>query len=107
VAAIAPTRMNPWLWTEFAPATGTFDYVRAPVFEHRAVEIPGDLRIEYRFNGWNGNGARIEIWANGRKADDHVAPRSGSGSARLRTVAGDYDIKPGADEASATIIPAS
>lgn len=25
VAAIAPTRMNPWLWTQFAPATGSFD----------------------------------------------------------------------------------
>jgi hypothetical protein len=94
IAAIAPTRMNPWLWTQFAPATGSFDYVRTPIYERRAVDIPGDLVVEYRFEGWTRNGARVEMRAVGREVETKEVLRNGGGAVRLRTVAGDFDLSP-------------
>lgn len=93
VAAIAPTRMNPWLWTQFAPATGSFDYVRTPIYERRAVEIPGNLTMDYLFAGWTRSGIRLEIRAVGREVETvEVLRAPGAASARLRTVAGDFDL---------------
>ena len=40
LAAIAPTRNNPYLWYQFSPMTGTFNYVRTPMFERRRVDLP-------------------------------------------------------------------
>lgn len=94
VAAIAPTRMNPFLWTEFAPATGTFDYVRTPIYELRAVDIPGDLVMEYRFRGWSSNAARLTEFAVGREVRRFDAPRGADGVAVLKTVAGDIVLSP-------------
>lgn len=91
VAAIAPTRLNPYLWTQFSPASGTFDYVRAPVFERREVEIPRELVLEYRFERWSGEGVRLVEYAVGRRAREFVLATP-DGTALLRTIAGDFRI---------------
>lgn len=88
VAAIAPTRMNPWLWTQFSPASGSFDYTHAPVFELRPVEIPAELQLEYRFAGWQGDKARIAAFAGGREVETTVLSRQADGRLVLKTVAG-------------------
>jgi hypothetical protein len=107
VAAIAPTRMNPWLWAQFSPATGSFDYVRTPIYERRAVEIPGDLTVEYRFDGWTRNGVRVEIRAVGREVQTVELFRAGgSASVRLRTVAGDFDLTPDSTDADRVVATA-
>jgi hypothetical protein len=92
IAAIAPTRMNPWLWTQFAPATGSFDYVKTPIFERRTVVIPGDLTLEYRFAGWTRSGARIEIRAVGREVSTSEVLADVNGGVHLRTIAGEYSL---------------
>lgn len=92
VAAIAPTRMNPYLWTLFSPATGSFDYVNAPVFERRRVEIPVDLIIEYRFERWTRVGARLVEYAVGRRVREFDLATDANGEARFRTVAGEMTI---------------
>lgn len=100
VAAIAPTRMNPLLWTRFASATGSFNYVNTPIFERRPVEIPGDLTLEYRFEGWRDGAARLSEHAGGRKVRDfELRPPM-----TLDTVAGHFAIWPDpADPARAAI----
>jgi hypothetical protein len=100
LAAIAPTRLNPYLWRQFAPATGTFDYVHTPIFERRQIEIPGDLRIEYRFERWASSYVRLGEYTVGRQVGDLTLPVDSSGVARLRTVGGDVYIArvPGNDE---------
>ncbi|MBI1685024.1 hypothetical protein [Caulobacter hibisci] len=108
VAAIAPTRMNPWLWTQFSPATGSFDFTHAPVFELRAVDIPADLQIEYRFAGWQGDRARVATFAGGREVDTTELPRQADGKFVLRTVAGTVAFSPApgkADQAVVAIAP--
>lgn len=97
LAAIAPTRMNPFLWTQFAPATGSFDYVRTPIYERRVVEIPAELVIEYRFRGWSRNSARLTELAVGRDVRRFDVERGENGVAILRTVAGDIAIAPDPD----------
>lgn len=94
LAAIAPTRMNPYLWTQFSPATGSFDYVNAPVFERRAVEIPRNLTLEYRFERWTSGGARIVEYAVGRRVREFDVPAAPDGVATLRTIAGDVTLSP-------------
>lgn len=94
LAAIAPTRMNPFLWTEFAPATGTFDYVRTPIYAQRAVDIPADLVLAYKFRGWSSGAARLTEYAVGREVRSFDAPRGADGVAILRTVAGDIALSP-------------
>jgi len=105
LAAIAPTRMNPYLWLQFAPASGTFDYVVAPVFERREVVIPGDLKLEYRFDGWSAAGAaKLGEFAVGRKVRDFEIAPDARGEIRLRTVAGEFVIAHAAtDPTQATI----
>jgi hypothetical protein len=103
IAAIAPTRMNPYLWTQFSPATGSFDYVKAPVFERRAVNIPGELVLEYRFQGWSRNAVRLSEYAVGREVRDFALPRGVDGTARLRTVVGDIGIAPHSDPERAVV----
>lgn len=94
IAAIAPTRMNPFIWTEFAPATGSFDYVRTPIYQQRAVDIPADLVLEYRFRGWSSGAARLTEFAVGREVRRFDAPRGADGVAVLKTVAGDIALSP-------------
>lgn len=92
VAAIAPTRLNPYLWDRFEAATGTFDYVHTPIYDHRAVDIPGDLSIDYRFRGWTRTGARIELRAVGREVETSELAADSNGRVLLRTVAGSYRL---------------
>lgn len=90
VAAIAPTRMNPWLWTGFAPATGSFDYVNTPIFAIQPVPIPGNLILEYRFEGWRNGVARISEHVAGQRVREFEI-RS---TEPLATVAGRFSIQP-------------
>lgn len=92
LAAIAPTRMNPYLWRQFAAATGTFDYVHTPIFERRDIDIPGDLRVEYRFERWASNYVRLGEYAVGRQVGDLTLPINQDGVAILQTVAGTVRI---------------
>lgn len=104
LAAIAPTRSNPYLWYQFSPMTGTFDYVRTPIFERRRVDLPLDLALEYRFAGWRGEEARIALHAVGRHVMDLPASRDASGRPRLPTIAGSFVItKDPADPTAARI----
>lgn len=108
VAAIAPTRMNPWLWTQFSPASGSFDYTHAPVFELRPVDIPADLQIEYRFAGWQGDKARVASFAGGREVETTTLERQADGRFVLKTVAGTvaFSAAPGkADQVVVTAAP--
>ncbi|HYJ82532.1 MAG TPA: hypothetical protein VEW26_06785 [Allosphingosinicella sp.] len=108
LAAIAPTRDNPWLWYSFSPMTGTFNYVRTPVFERRRVDLPGDLKVEYRFDGWRGEEARIGFYAVGRHVMDLPVSRDSAGRSRLRTIGGDFIVsRDPADPAAARIAPAT
>lgn len=103
LAAIAPTRLNPYLWDSFAAATGTFDYVNTPIYEHRQVEIPGDLMMEYRFRGFTRNGVRVEVLAVGREVQILNLPIRDDGTAELKSVAGTYLVSKG-DVAEAAVI---
>lgn len=90
VAAIAPTRLNPWLWTGFAPATGSFDYVNTPIFSRQPAQIPGDHVLEYRFEGWRNGAARVgEFVAGQRVREFETRPMQ-----PLATVAGQVSITP-------------
>lgn len=104
IAAIAPTRQNPYLWDRFSPMTGTFDYVRTPIFERRSVDLPRHLTLEYRFEGWQGESAKISLNAVGDTVRGFMVPRDASGNARLRTIGGDFIVsRDPADPSSARI----
>ena len=106
LAAIAPTRNNPYLWSQFSPMTGTFNYVRTPVFERRRVDLPLALALEYRFDGWRGDEARIGLYAGGRHVVDLPVSRDPGGRPQLRTINGHFVIlKDPADPAAARIVP--
>jgi hypothetical protein len=107
IAAIAPTRMNPYLWRQFAPASGTFDYVNTPIFERREVDIPGDLRVEYRFERWERNYVRLGEYAAGRQVGDLTIDVDASGAARLNTVAGSVWISRDAANEDRALISAA
>jgi hypothetical protein len=102
LAAIAPTRMNPYLWDHFSPMTGTFDYVRTPIFKRQAIDLPVKTMLEYRFAGWKGDAAKLKLFAVGDFVRDLGVPRDANGVFRLRTVGGDFIItKDAADPTSA------
>jgi hypothetical protein len=106
IAAIAPTRSNPYLWYQFSPMTGTFNYVRTPIFERRRVDLPLALALEYRFSGWRGDEPRIALFAGGRHVMDLPVSRDPSGRPQLLTIGGHFVItKDPADPAAARIVP--
>lgn len=108
LAAIAPTRNNPYLWYQFSPMTGTFDYVRTPMFERRRIDLPVELALEYRFGGWRGEDAQVALHAVGRHVADLPVPRDSTGRPRLSTIAGSFVIsKDPADPAAARIAAAA
>lgn len=108
LAAIAPTRSNPYLWYQFSPMTGTFNYVRTPIFERRRVDLPVELALEYRFDGWRGEDAQVALYAVGRHVVNLPVPRDSSGRPRLPTIAGSFVIsKDPADPAAARIAVAT
>jgi hypothetical protein len=101
LAAIAPTRLNPYLWTQFSPATGSFDLTHTPIFERRAVDIPGDLTLEYRFERWTRTGARLKEFAGGREVREFDAPFDAQGLAEVSTIAGTLMIAPAGENGAA------
>jgi hypothetical protein len=103
VAAIAPTRLNPWMWVDqFAPATGSFDYVKTPIFERRTVSIPGDLKLEYRHRGWSKDVLEVTEFAVGQRVQELSFRREADGTAILPTIAGKLRVSP-APGGSATV----
>ena len=80
----------------FNAVTFTRLHLDAFVFEEKPVEIPGDLRMEYRFKRWTKTEALVEQWAGGRRADVWIVNRRPDGSARLSTLAGTYRLIPAA-----------
>jgi hypothetical protein len=108
LAAIAPTRSNPWLWYSFSPMTGTFNYVKTPIFERRRVDLPLALTLEYRFEGWRGEEPRVALYAAGGRVLELPPSRDPSGRTRLATIAGPFAVtRDPADPAAARIAPAA
>lgn len=104
LAAIAPTRENPYLWYSFSPMTGTFNYVHTPIFERRAVDLGVTLTVEYRFGGWHGDEPRVALYAVGRHVRDLSVPRDAAGRFQLSTISGTFVItRDDADPAAARI----
>lgn len=107
-AAIAPTRMNPYLWDHFSPMTGTFDYVNTPIFKRQAVELPIKPVLEYRFLNWKNDTAWLRLYAMGSSVSQMSLPKNSNGEYRLRTVGGDFLLqKDSAQPNSARIIVAA
>jgi len=96
VAAIGPGAgsANQYTWHYFEAATGTFNMVYTPIFERREVEIPADLKLEYRFYGWEGDKAKIVEFAVGRWVHAYDVHREPDGSAQMKTIAGVLRISP-------------
>jgi TonB family protein len=106
--AIILPNINPYVITSFASSTGTFNYANTPRFDEKAVDIPGDLRIDYRFRRWKKNEAQVEELAGGRRVTILSLPLGADGRARLTTLAGDYWLAPvvGApDRAEVSVAP--
>jgi hypothetical protein len=104
LAAIAPTRKNPYLWDRFSPMTGSFDYVRTPIFKRQAVALPVKPVLEYRFAGWAGETAKVKLLVVNDDVETVMVPKDMSGTNRLRTIIGDFLIaKDNADPAAARI----
>lgn len=95
LAIILPD-INPYVITNFASSSGTFNYANTPSFEEKAVDIPGDLRLEYRFRRWKKTEAQVEELAGGRRVKVLSLPLGADGRARLETLAGDYWLAPAA-----------
>ncbi len=89
LAIILPD-INPYVITNFASSTGTFNYANTPSFEEKTVEIPGDLRLEYRFRRWRKTDVQVEELAGGRRVTILTLPLGADGRAKLETLAGDY-----------------
>jgi hypothetical protein len=91
-------------WAAILPKVDPYDivsfngyspnYANLPVFEEKPVQIPGDLRLEYRFAGWKGDDALIVRWVNGRKSETSRLRKAPDGHVRLHTLAGDYRLEP-------------
>lgn len=90
LAAIAPTRMNPYLWDHFSPMTGTFDYVNTPIFKREVIELPIKPVLEYRFLNWKNDIARLQLYVMGSSVSQINVFKDSKGEYRLRTIAGDY-----------------
>jgi hypothetical protein len=106
LAAIAPTRSNPWLWYAFSPMTGTFNYVKTPIFERRRVDLPVALTLEYRFAGWRGDEPKVVLYAVGGRVFDLPVARDPSGRTPLPTIAGRFVItRDPADPTAARVGP--
>jgi hypothetical protein len=110
VAAIAPTAAsaNQYMWYSFEPKTGSFNMVYTPIFERREVEIPADLKLEYRFYGWEGTKAKLVEFAVGGWVHMYELHRAPDGSAQLKTIAGVLRVSPGSGDpnsATATLTP--
>lgn len=89
VAAIAPTRLSPFIWSNFAPMTGTFDYAHTPIFEVREVELPLSLALEHRFAGWDEGVARVEVYVRDKQVRTLRSSPRADGRQIVETLAGE------------------
>ena len=105
--AIILPNINPYVITDFASATGTFNYANTPSFEEKSVDIPGDLRLEYRFRRWKKTEAQVEELAGGRRVKILSLPLNPDGRAKLETLAGDYWLTPAAGASSRAEVSAA
>jgi hypothetical protein len=101
LAAIAPTSLNPYLWTSFEGPAGTnFNFVSTPIYERREVPIPGELTFAVEFDRWTATSVLLRETAVGQKVRDISLPRAADGSARVATVAGNFSISPDPNDPS-------
>jgi len=105
-AAIAPTRMNPYLWTRFSPMTGTFDYVDTPIFKEQPVTLPIAPELEYRFVRWKGETPLIHMFTMGKFVSESAVTRDAGGNSLIRTIAGSFAISKDPNEPKAARIAA-
>lgn len=108
-AAVVPRVVNGYAFSSFGiPSSGRMDYANTPTFEEKAVDIPGDLRLDYRLRRWKKTWVEVEVWANGEIADVKIATKGPDGRARLETLSGAYWLsQPADDPTAATVEPAS
>lgn len=107
-AAVVPRVANGYAFSSFGiPSSGRMDYANSPTFEEKSVEIPGDLRLDYRLRRWTKTWAEVEIWANGEIADLKVAAKGPDGRARLETLGGVYWLSQPADDPKAAVVEAA
>jgi len=103
-AAIAPTRLNPYLWSSFAPMTGSFDYVNTPIFKRQEVELPFQPVLEYRFINWKNDVAWVELYSMGSFVTRRSIAKNSNGEYRLRTVGGDFLLEKDSADSNAVRI---
>jgi TonB family protein len=98
---------NPYVPVGFATKRGAVLFANAPHFEETAIGIPGDLRLEYRFQGWTPAYAEVEEFAGGRQVILRPLRRQADGRALLQTPAGDYWLTPAPDAPSRAEVTAA
>lgn len=108
IAAIAPTRLSPYLWTSFSPMTGTFDYAHTPIFQVQAIDLPVALTLDYRFAGWDNGIAEVELFIRDKEVRTLRGRVRADGGQVIDTLAGELSIRavPGQpDRAEASLAP--
>ncbi|WP_165190510.1 hypothetical protein [Caulobacter soli] len=107
-AAVVPRVVNGYAFSRFGiPSSGRMDYANSPTFVEQPVEIPGDLRLDYRLRRWTKTSVEVEIWANGEIADVDVAAKGPDGRALLQTLSGAYWLSQPADDPKAALVETS
>lgn len=107
-AAVVPRVVNGYAFSHFGiPSSGRMDYANSPTFVEQPVDIPGDLRLDYRLRRWTKTAAEVEIWANGEIADLKVATKGPDGRALLQTLGGAYWLSQPADDRKAARVEPS
>lgn len=79
---------------DIQPFSSRLNAANPPVFEEKAVVIPGDLRLEYRFDGWEGETARVQLWTNGVLSRTMGYRKDTEGAVRIQTLAGELQLRP-------------
>ncbi len=102
---VVPGAINIYGFSSFSvPVLGPTDYASTPAFEEKPIDIPGDLRLDYRFRRWGKSWAEIDVWANGEIADFQTAPKGADGRALLQTLGGGYWLSQPADDPKTAIV---
>lgn len=105
MSAIGPDKANPYLFSGFAPSSGTPNWANNPVITEGPVEL-GAIRMEYRLGGWSRRFVTVDIYAGGAKAASWTLQRGSDGSARLYTPSGVLRLKPDPDGARSVTVGA-
>lgn len=85
---------NPYVLNGFVAKRGALIPATVPHFEEKAVAIPGNLSLEYRFQGWTPAYAEVQELAGGWPFILRPLPRQADGRALLQTLAGDFWLSP-------------